>query len=365
MLERVRHGRASLAAAAALSAIVPLGAACNGLLGITVLSAEEGPANEGGVSSTGGGEGRSDASCPSNTKRCEAACVSVDDAAFGCGVTSCAPCAGANVLAFTCSNGACQVRDCAAGAGDCNADPSDGCETDLGSAATCGSCTNDCAKQGLSVCAHGVCASSCAAPGVPCPGGACVDTKTNARHCGTCGTVCPAQQATASCTNSTCAFTCSAGYLDCDKRADNACEQVEDATHCGAGCANCNPRFAAQHRAGACTAHSCVAGGCLPGWLDCDGNPSDCEWQGTQCYNDPSGTCAPFGPAACEPGATAACCANLPCILTSGPDTYWCCYAGLLETGRPPTCTPNLCCPGYNCLDVGGGQLQCVAPSMP
>jgi hypothetical protein len=57
--------------------------------------------------------------------------------------------------------------------------------------------------------------------------------------------------------------------LNCDGNSANACDQVEDATHCGAECVDCTPQFANVNRVGVCSGGSCVAGDCVPGYAPC------------------------------------------------------------------------------------------------
>ncbi len=98
---------------------------------------------------------------------------------------------------------------CAAGTGDCDADPSDGCETDI--------------------------------------------TKDPA-NCGNCGVHCKGPNATGgTCAASSCVLACDSGYADCDKDPVNGCETylLEDGANCGACGKDC------VH--GGCQASTCGA----------------------------------------------------------------------------------------------------------
>ena len=102
--------------------------------------------------------------------------------------------------------------------------------------------------------------------------GACVDTATSANHCGACGRACPAApNATPSCAGGTCGITCNAGFADCDGNAANGCEVNlrTDAAHCGA-CGTVCPsgaRGMATCAGGVCGAVVCPAGS---GFADCN-----------------------------------------------------------------------------------------------
>jgi len=93
---------------------------------------------------------------------------------------------------------------CGGGFGDCDADPSNGCET---------------------------------------------PTDENLDHCGACGSVCAAQGAQAVCAAGQCSLTCEPGFLDCDEWPGNGCEAAlaSDGEHCN-GCDN-----------------DCLGGGCSDG----------------------------------------------------------------------------------------------------
>ncbi len=101
-----------------------------------------------GVAGEAGSAGAKDSGgCASGDKLCAQACVSVDDPMYGCGTKNCVACStpGPRGLTLKCDQGACRIDTCAPGFGDCNGDPSDGCEQDLNSTAEhCGACAWDC-----------------------------------------------------------------------------------------------------------------------------------------------------------------------------------------------------------------------------
>jgi hypothetical protein len=105
----------------------------------------------------------------------------------------------------TCVAGACGIA-CTPGFGDCNSDPSDGCESPIDTVDHCGSCT-------------------------PC--------STN--NC------------TPACVAGTCMIECNIGWSDCDGVQSNGCEVnlLNDRSNCGACGHHCNG------------SHTCTAGTCI------------------------------------------------------------------------------------------------------
>jgi Regulator of Chromosome Condensation (RCC1) repeat protein len=140
----------------------------------------------------------------------------------------------------TCAAGRCVVppTSCASGYAHCTANADDGCETDVGTAAHCGSCAKQCSTN-VPFCAAGQCVTSCpAATPTPC-GSACVNLDTDPAHCGDCTKACP-QPATggnATCSNKTCGFSCLANWHSCPGTTE--CAPDTDATRCGSTCMKC------------------------------------------------------------------------------------------------------------------------------
>jgi hypothetical protein len=60
-----------------------------------------------------------------------------------------------------CEGGTCTLQACDAGFDDCDGDPANGCEADLTSAQTCGSCSNRCMMGAARQCCDGACQSAC------------------------------------------------------------------------------------------------------------------------------------------------------------------------------------------------------------
>ncbi len=159
----------------------------------------------------------------------------------------------------------CDAGNCPPGQGDCNDDPSDGCET---------------------------------------------DTSSNTENCGWCGHVCSFANASAQCTNSVCELvSCIGGFEDCDMEVGNGCESdpMTDPDNCG-GCGTvCGPY---DHATAGCENGSCAIAECEMGWDDCNGVLSDgCE---TPVAADPD-NCGGCGVVCDLDHATASYCENSTC----------------------------------------------------
>lgn len=92
-----------------------------------------GPTSPGSGGSVGVGAAGTTADTGSNAcspgmKRCGEACVRIDDSAFGCTDTGCAPCPNLATSVSSCAGGRCEVRGCLPGYGDCDGSDDDGCE---------------------------------------------------------------------------------------------------------------------------------------------------------------------------------------------------------------------------------------------
>ncbi|MBL8613771.1 MAG: hypothetical protein JNL38_40905 [Myxococcales bacterium] len=165
--------------------------------------------------------------CPPGKKNCDGTCVPTDRIEYGCASDSCAPCGAPFARTMRCDNGACRVATCRDGRDDCNGRVEDGCEADLLTAETCGSCTRSCpssfplcGQQGVTI----TCLAACEGGQPPC-GTSCVDTQTAIAHCGKCGAACPsAANADPKCSAGKCGVECRSGYGDCDGNPTNGCE---------------------------------------------------------------------------------------------------------------------------------------------
>ncbi len=172
-----------------------------------------------------------DGHCAAGESCCDGACVSTRQSAThcgGCGIT----CAPANATPL-CSNGVCGVAACASGHVDCNKTVADGCETDV---------------------------------------------RVSLEHCGACGQTCAPANATATCQSGKCGIAaCAQGYSDCNGDVRDGCEAnlMSSLAHCGA----CGSVCARPNAQMTCQAGTCGYLGCMPGWTDLDGLPSNgCEY---------------------------------------------------------------------------------------
>ncbi|MEZ4406047.1 MAG: hypothetical protein R3A52_06195 [Polyangiales bacterium] len=309
-------------------------------------------------------EARDNATVSCSAGRCAYACspgfADCDaDPSNGCEVdtrASNANCGGCGVACNppnatgACAMGVCGVTACADGFGDCDGNPTNGCEADLRSAvAHCGACGNACAggSNAVGVCAASRCALVCAAGFADCDGdpsnGCEVATATDAMHCGGCGRACALPNTETRCAASTCVVTgCAAGYGDCDGFAANGCETntATSAAHCGA-CMNACPTPAGG--AAVCAAGACGVA-CAAGRGDCDGNAANgCEVD----TNTSTAHCGRCG-GACPSGANStATCAGGACGLT--------CAAGFgnCDGSAANGCEANLATDQANCGACG------------
>lgn len=241
--------------------------------------------------------------CPDGKQLCDGLCVSVADPAYGCGDPRCTPCPSAHGT-MGCLARKCAVAACDVGYADCNADPADGCETDLSRATSCGACNAVCANPAPLCAPAGAtfqCTNGCG-PGAPLACGAdCVDPLTSTRNCGGCNVKCPdVTNGTSQCMAGACGFTCKNGFHACGGR----CATKTDATACGPDCVACP--VPPNGRA------TCVQDACS---FTCNGGFNKCA---DRCVppNDPTAcgaTCAvcptpPNAVAACNAGACAFTC---------------------------------------------------------
>ncbi len=276
-------------------------------------SSVDGNAPDAAIDASGGNE------CPRGQHRCGATCFPNDFPQYGCGDPSCQPCRASHAVAFTCAAGACTLAasGCQTGWDDCNHSFVDGCEADLNTAATCGTCGKQCAPG--EACNAGTCTVDCS-PLTKC-GTSCVDTSSDPKHCLGCNNACSSNNATPTCTAAGCSFSCTPQWDDCDGAPENACET---ATTTNQRCGSCNNDCFAQ-KAPPNAVRSCQNSGntdtcsglsCIAGWSDCNGdlalNGSDgCECtccNGTSCCanSDAGTTCSPPG-TACARYSTACC----------------------------------------------------------
>lgn len=142
----------------------------------------------------------------------------------------------------TCSgNGVCGWG-CDAGFDNCDGQPANGCEANLASPDTCGSCNNECSSAGgTPSCSAGSCGIACDSDHSNCNGGVsdgCEVTLGTVLNCDSCGDVCTAgPHASGVCTGSGCDYVCTGLWDDCNGNAVDGCEQdvSDDDFNCG-GC---------------------------------------------------------------------------------------------------------------------------------
>ena len=193
----------------------------------------------------------------------------------GCGV----PCAPASAIG-DCSSGTCQIGTCNPRRADCDNEVGNGCETPTTTNADCGGCNIQCVPaNAIGECSTGTCRLvNCTRSDYDdCDGIATNGCERNLRtntDCNACDAMCSIAGGSASCASGVCTPTgCAMGLGDCDSVP--GCEQMLNTnTHCGGCNVGCNP----MNGTGSCGSGTCVITGCSPGWDDCDGDPlNGCE----------------------------------------------------------------------------------------
>jgi hypothetical protein len=274
-------------------------------------------------------------------------------------------CAAAPNASPACALGACAFT-CAAGFADCDKIPATGCEASLALDPTnCGACGVVCppAANAVPACASGACAFTCLAGFADCDGdpsnGCEVDLGADPKNCSSCGKACLLlPNADATCSKGACGFTCQAGYLDCDGQANDGCEVVAatDEQNCGA----CGNVCSLAHASATCSGGACVIAACAGGFTSCDGNDANgCE---TSTATDTS-SCGGCGFACEGTGVKTKTCAAGACAPT--------CNAGLGDCNGPAPgnvddgCETSLLTDANNCGACGKacavGQKCCNA----
>ncbi|MBI5534497.1 MAG: hypothetical protein HY898_17360 [Deltaproteobacteria bacterium] len=212
-----------------------------------------------------------------------------------------------------CSASKCSIQVCTAGFGNCDANESNGCETNVDiSTLHCGNCTTTCAtpNNATASCTAGTCGFNCNGGWSDCDSssanGCEINTDSDATHCGTCTTVCTAAHATSNCVSGQCGIaSCAGGYANCDNNIANGCEvnTMSDTGHCG----NCSTNCAVPNAQVACSTGVCLLQTCNSGFANCDNQYANgCE---INIGNDPQhcGSCTKVcnsnnGTATCNTG---------------------------------------------------------------
>lgn len=298
--------------------------------------------------------------CESGFDSCDANASNGCETETNASLTDCGGCGNVCDLASaseSCVSGTCTLGACTTGFGNCDGVGSNGCEVNTETSPShCGTCGNVCnLPNSTESCVSGACnIASCDADYADCDAsrtnGCEVNTATSAANCGTCGRVCVAANGTPSCSAGNCAVdACNAGFADCDALATNGCETntQTSASSCGT-CGNvCNLPNAVPM----CTAGMCAIATCNAGFSDCDGIASNgCEVNTTTSPTH----CGMCGRTCNLPNATASC--------TSGACTIGTCNAGFADCNSNPIdgCEINTRTSVNNCGVCG---MTCFAPN--
>jgi len=187
-----------------------------------------------------------------------------------------------------CKAGHCGQTTCPEGLGDCNGEPesSGECETPLDDDVdNCGACGNKCQAVNADVaCVHGKCViTACHGNFADCARGYADGCETNTdvstAHCGACNQPCAVKNGSPKCDEGSCQIkSCNGTFRDCDSDPETGCEiNVGSSTeNCGACGTDCSGKYA--HARSVCSASSCSAPICDPGYGDCTGGIQDgCE----------------------------------------------------------------------------------------
>ncbi|MBK7579276.1 MAG: hypothetical protein IPI67_03635 [Myxococcales bacterium] len=265
--------------------------------GIDPIGSAPAAADAGGGAGTDGGQTINSGTCFPGAKACpddkgDLTCVSGDDPASGCLVsTGCAPCIVPKATA-KCSIKGCDVGACDAGWSDCNQDAVDGCETSLDKdPSNCGACGTDCfvtSGPGYT-CQAGKCVPNDCQPQTTAncdldPTNGCeVDLIADVNNCSFCGKKCQLAHATAGCepnpTGNPVARCfvkqCDAGWADCDGNPANGCES--NASTDPSTCGGCGKKCNSTNGVAGCVNGVCDLL-CNSGFGNCDNNKDNgCE----------------------------------------------------------------------------------------
>lgn len=271
----------------------------------------------------------------------------------GCGV-ACAP---ANAVG-SCSTGFCVVTQCAPGFGDCNNNPSDGCERSTRTLTNCGGCGVVCdIPSSTETCTTGVCLpGGCAAGTGNCDGNAgngCETQLNTNTHCGGCNVACNPRNATGQCSaGGVCGITaCNPGWGNCDGNAANGCETATNTTsHCGGCGATCMLPNANEQCVGGVT---CSVDTCVTGFGDCTGG-AGCETALNTTTN--CGTCG----TPCTPPNAVGTCASRTCGIQSCNSGYANCD-GSVSTGCNVNLNNNPSCGAASNMGMEAADSECGA----
>jgi len=183
-----------------------------------------------------------------------------------------------------CVNKICAIGTCRDGWGDCNGSVDDGCETNVKGDAVdhCGACGQVCqaVANSMLACNFGVCVFFCKSGYGDCdqqPSNGCeVDVFNDIANCGTCGHVCSSVNGTPACAGGNCSILCKTNFDNCNNDITDGCETnlQNDVLHCGS-CSNaCTPPDGAS---ATCVQSKCGFA-CLADRGNCNNDDADgCE----------------------------------------------------------------------------------------
>lgn len=187
--------------------------------------------------------------------------------------------------------------------------------------------------------------------------GACVDVRSDVRHCGGCGRACVTpphvREGAVRCLASTCTFAagdCEPGFGECDGVVANGCESdLHSHATCGGcavACAEPTPACAPRGGAWACES-SCATGltRCAGACVATISDTNHCGACSNRCPS-PAG-----GSAVCEAGRCGVVC-NMGYLLVGGACVRAFCGAGITPCAGGVGCPPNSTC-------VAGGGCRC------
>jgi hypothetical protein len=311
-------------------------------------------------------------------------------------VSDCAACG--DVCAFDhaqdlCVDGECVMGPCDAGWADCNSDPVDGCETPLGTVTDCADCGDLCSfDHADALCVDGECVmGECDDGWADCnsdPADGCETQLGTLTDCAACDDLCVFDNAQAQCVDGECVMgACDDGWADCNLNPLDGCETplgtVDD-------CAACDDLCVFPNAEASCVDGVCVMGDCIHPWADCNQNPDDgceanlnsaencgecgyaCEalevcYQGKCILECPDGTvdcqdscvdvmtddlnCGACG-VECVAANGSAACEEGECVITGCDDGFADCINGYLDGCETPLGTDQNCAAcGDVCLD--------------
>jgi hypothetical protein len=227
-------------------------------------------AAEGGAAGAAQGGAAGAGPCNAGEKTCgNNGCVQIDDPVYGCTDDACDPCALKHATA-KCGQGKCLIDSCESGFDDCDANAANGCEAEVAATSgDCGACGRACSSTNVNQasCKDSVCDSTCTAgwgnctqPAAPAADDGCETAlAADPDNCGQCARTCSnSNVAQIACSASKCSSTCQAGFANCVQpaapAADDGCEVnlQTDAANCGSCGFNC----------AAVANKVCVAGAC-------------------------------------------------------------------------------------------------------